>query len=234
MTNNPRKEVGVFVFNELGRQNLVTALENSLSRINGRSITVQTYSWKSRGQNPVNSLLFDEPDTVTVLNMQSCKGLEFDAVFIVDLHNAQLGLNGPGRFKMMMFVAVSRARDFVNLIDSGRQARQGQYFQHLPGPQYLDHEQTGDRGLMGASSRNGVSGKGAPENGTSMQEPGKDNLSSSWEDTLAALSRKLGLKCEDKRSKDGALWVKGGMELEKLLQPLGFTYAASRSAWWRR
>jgi DNA helicase-2/ATP-dependent DNA helicase PcrA len=234
MTNNPQKEVGVFVYNDLAREGLVTALENSLSRINGRSVTVQTYSWKSRELNPVSNLQFDKADVVTVLNMQSCKGLEFDAVFIVDLHQAQLGLNGPSRFKMQMFVAVSRARDFVNLLDSGRQAGQGQYFQHLPSSDYLDREQNGRQGSIVPRAGNLVSAKNIPEQSSPMLEACKDESSSDWEATLASLCRKIGLTCEDKRSKGGALWVKGGMEFEKHLRPLGFAYAASRTAWWRK
>ncbi len=232
MTNNPQKEAGVFVFNDVLREDLVTALEISLSQINGRNITVQTYSWKSRNKFPIKNLQFDKPDTVTVLNIQSCKGLEFDAVFIVDLHQAQFGIYGEDRFKMQMFVAVSRARDFVNLLDSGRQAGYGQYFQHLPSPEYLAREQESIHGLIAVNTGNQASGKSAPEDRTSIQEPGNSNSSSKWEDSFTVLAKEFGWRYEDKRPKNGALWVMGGMDLEQHLRPLGFTYAASRSAWW--
>ena len=234
MTNNPQKEVGVFVFNDSIRMELVTALEESLPNINGRKITVQTYSSKDRTKSIVDKLQFDKPDVVSVLNMQSCKGLEFDAVFIVDLHQAQLGIYGPDRFKMQMFVAVSRARDFVNLLDSGRQAGQGQYYQQLPGPEYLAREQKGQNGVTVLSSEKQTSGRDIPEDRTFEQVLGRENLVLDWDASFAELSEKYGLKCEDKRSKNGALWVIGGVELEELLQPFGFSYAASRSAWWRK
>jgi len=134
MKNNPSdSEVGVLVFDEAKRAGVTETLKGELGNSLGREVKVQTYSWKSREQNRVDGLIFDEKDVVTVLNMQSCKGLEFDAVFIVDLHQAQIGLYGPDKFKMHMFVAVSRGRKWVQLIDSGPHAGTGGYVQCLPG-----------------------------------------------------------------------------------------------------
>ena len=186
----------------------------------GRKITVQTYSWKSRQENKVDNLLFDKPDVVTVLNTQSCKGLEFDAVFVVNLHEAQIGIYGPDRFKMQMFVAVSRARDWVSLLDSGLRAQTGTYYECLPGPKFLDREKITEA----AKPRK------LPSKPTS---PPASAEASDWESELLKLAKKQGFSINDRRPKGGAVWVNGGNELARLLEPLGFAYSAKREGWWR-
>ena len=236
LTNNPGKEVGVFVFNEDARTAMVAELQGSLGRMRGRNITIQTYSWKSRRENKAEKLLFDIPDVITVLNMQSCKGLEFDAVFIVDLHEAQIGLYGTDRFKMQMFVAVSRARDWVSLIDSGRRAGSGSYYNCLPGPDFLERE----GGQLAASAGQSPPPADLPNRAAQSAD---DRSGSSavemvgrvdWKIALAKLSKKLALQVNDRRAKGGAVWVNGGTELSRHLEPLGFTHSEKRSGWWRK
>jgi hypothetical protein len=227
--NNPGKEIGVFVFDDQTRAVMVTALEGALGRIRGRNITIQTYSWKSRQQTKAEDLQFDAPDVVTVLNMQSCKGLEFDAVFIVDLHMAQIGLYGSDRFKMQMFVAVSRGREWVNLIDSGGRSGVGPYFGCLPASEFLDRE--GD-GVVDDVER-------APESAyaVSLMETnvlkGPDRATD-WEASLSKLATKMAFRISDRRANHGAVWVDGRSELRSVLEPLGFTYSEKRAGWWRK
>jgi DNA helicase-2/ATP-dependent DNA helicase PcrA len=235
VTNNPGKEVGVLVFDDSTRRAMVTALEEALGRIRGRNITIQTYSWKSRKENKADDLQFDAPDVVTVLNTQSCKGLEFDAVFIVDLHQAQIGIYGPDRFKMQMFVAVSRGRDYVDLIDSGKRAGSGTYHECLPGPEFLEREigfSTPERETpaVRTDSRN-VSGSAAP-NGAPLKHT-ESAGSSNWEVELSKLVAKGSLRANDCRPKGGAVWVNGGAELAHVMEPLGFKHSKKRSGWWR-
>ncbi len=219
VTNNPGKEVGVLVFADSTRSSMVSALRESLSRMRGRQITVQTYSWNSRQENKVDDLIFDSPDVVTVLNMQSCKGLEFDAVFIVDLHEASIGIYGTGRFKMQMFVAVSRAREWVNLVDSGDRAGCGQYYDCLPGPEYLERD-TDASAVKAAETRTDYVVATAPP--------------ATWEKTVAELAAKRGLVLKDLRSTGGCFWVSGGSNVADVLEPLGFRFSEARGAWWKK
>jgi superfamily I DNA and RNA helicase len=215
---------------------MFSALQNSLEGLRGRSVTIQTYSWKSRRENKAEDLKFDVPDVVTVLNVQSCKGLEFDAVFIVDMHQAQIGIYGPDRFKMQMFVAVSRGRDWVSLIDSGPRAGIGPHMECLPSKEFLDHEdQSAGRKSKTASSSVNVKPE-RPRNiehdkakTSSTLDQGED-----WEAALAKLKTKLGLMTRDMRPVGGALWVDGGRQLRAVLEPLGFDYSEKREGWWRK
>jgi DNA helicase-2/ATP-dependent DNA helicase PcrA len=236
LTNNPGQEVGVFVFDDRTRVSMVTALTQAVGKMRGRSITVQTYSWKTRRENKAEDLLFDTPDVITVLNMQSCKGLEFDAVFIVDLHEAQIGLYGPDRFKMQMFVAVSRGRDYVDLIDSGKRAGSGTYHECLPGPEFLERENgfstpEGETPAVRTDSRT-VSGSAAPKRAP-LKHTGSAGASN-WEVELSKLVAKGSLRVNDCRPKGGAVWVNGGAELAHVLEPLGFQHSEKRSGWWRQ
>ena len=236
LTNNPGKEVGVFVFEDRTRVSMVTALKQAVSRMRGRVITVQTYSWKTRRENKAEDLLFDTPDVITVLNMQSCKGLEFDAVFIVDLHEAQIGLYGPDRFKMQMFVAVSRARDCASLIDSGPRAGAGICYDCLPGTDVLERENGNPPARTSMPAVTTVSlyagGSAAPKR--DPQKPAGSVGSTNWEMELSKLVAKAGLSFRDNRLNGGAVWVNGKAELANILEPLGFQYSERRTGWWRK
>ena len=262
LTNNPGKEVGVLVFSDATRSSLVTALQGALGGMRGREITVQTYSWKTRQENKAENLLFDTPDVVTVLNAQSCKGLEFDAVFIIDLHEAPIGLYGPDRFKMQMFVAVSRAREWVSLVDSGGQARTGTYYECLPGDEFLERENAAQALKSGKSTASRVyveyqpttekepnapvdsrTQDRSPTQPAVVQAPASkkaggtgaaSRATSDWESELLKLEKNKTLSVIDHRPKGGAVWVYGGNELARFLEPLGFKYVAKRDGWWRK
>jgi DNA helicase IV len=64
-------------------------------------------------------LVFDEP-SLTVLNRASCKGLEFDAVFIVNIHKVRIEEGQEEFFKMGMYVMSARARRSLVFLWIGR------------------------------------------------------------------------------------------------------------------
>ncbi|MDB4668501.1 AAA family ATPase [bacterium] len=72
---------------------------------------VQTFS--SKKQPDEEKLSLDKPGFITVLCLASCKGLEFDAVFLPQLQQASFDPNKIDEFKMSMYVMISRARDFL-------------------------------------------------------------------------------------------------------------------------
>lgn len=237
LINNPHKEVGVLTFSDTTRNSLTNTLKKTLEEIRGRDIIVQTYSSKSHIENKAKDLVFDTSDVVTVLNVQSCKGLEFDAVFIVDLHEAQIGLYGEDRFKMQMFVAVSRARDWVSLIDSGSRAGVGKYVEVLPEEEFLERENDAYVKKAKQESARPMTDKTPtlsipPKIAQLRPEKSEHGLAS--EADLIKLTNTPSLITRDQRSKGGAFWVNGGDELAARLQPLGFVYSAKRNGWWRK
>ena len=237
LVNNPGKEVAVLTFSESGRDALYRQLQGILSTVRGRDIRLQTYSSKTWQENKVKDLVFDDDDgdVVTVLNLQSCKGLEFDAAFIADLHQSRMAQQAADRFKMQMFVAVSRARDSVTLIDSGPQAGIGDYVELLPDERVLDRE-VGTPGTRTASlPAPGAQKTVQPATFWSASSSSQGDISENWEASVRDLVKQLKLDSDDKRTRPGgSYWVFGSRDLAKHLEPLGFQYAAKRSGWWRK
>lgn len=107
------EEIGVFVPNNKKRISMVNRLR---TRFTNDEVVVQSYASQDK-ENRAEDLVFDEPGHVSVLNFASIKGLEFDAVFVVDpggvfSHGNASELNA----KMSLYVMSSRARSFLNLM----------------------------------------------------------------------------------------------------------------------
>lgn len=234
MVNNPDKEVAVLSFSEATRNAICGTIKGVLSELRGRNIVVQTYSSLTRKENRADDLVFDQGDVVTVLNLQSCKGLEFDAVFIIDLHEAKIIQQAADRFKMQMFVAVSRAREWVSLIDSGAHAGTGQYLALLPDEPTLEREGRASA-LVALPHENGHRDNPVHKETVRVRGDRRVNATSpEWESQLRELVQARRLDTDDKRSKPGgSFWVFAGLELSDALKPLGFQFSAKRSAWWR-
>lgn len=228
LRNNPGKEVGVLVFDDATRGALTEDLHGALSVVKGRTIRVQSYSSVASEASPAENLLFDAGDVVTVLNMQSCKGLEFDAVFVVDPWKARIGIYGVDRFKMQMFVAVSRARDWVHVIDCGVAAKTAPHQACMPGEEYLENEGVRGNGTLEVvvEPLRGVEGAAAILNGAVEK--------TEWELGLARLVEEHNLRTTDMRARGGALWVAADGKFARELEVLGFTFVEKRSAWWRK
>ncbi|MBY0490358.1 MAG: AAA family ATPase [Gemmatimonadaceae bacterium] len=78
-------------------------------------VVVQSYSYKDESLK-ASDLKFDYSNTVTVLSRPSVKGLEFDAVVVVDpFLLASAEGSGEQQFKMNMYVSCSRAREYLQL-----------------------------------------------------------------------------------------------------------------------
>lgn len=105
--NNPGMQIGVLCPGNSIRRTLFNKVENS---VRGTGLVVQTYASGDK----VDFMDFDRAGTITILNLHSAKGLEFDAVFIVDPF-----VDGAGALsvqsKMQLYVMASRARDYLEL-----------------------------------------------------------------------------------------------------------------------
>jgi DNA helicase II / ATP-dependent DNA helicase PcrA len=118
--NNPGREAGVIVF---GRKGDVKRAFNKIKfRVEkfGVSCRMQCYvSGRSSGHSDPGALVFDDPPSLTVLHSQSAKGLEFDAVFLVNLN--ALGAFDESEIDSFkrLYVATSRARDSLFLLIGG-------------------------------------------------------------------------------------------------------------------
>lgn len=109
------QEVGVIVDSDRDMKFFVGALKDALP-----NYLIQYYS--SKEPKLSEKLLFDSEGqgVLTVLNRKSCKGLEFDIVFLPELQNYNIDDDNETAFKMNMYVSCSRARtDLVLMISEG-------------------------------------------------------------------------------------------------------------------
>ena len=105
------EEIGVLVPSNDVRKTFVNRLK---SRLSPEGIEVQSYA-SNDNDAKAEDLVFDTPGHVTVINLQSAKGLEFDAVFIIDPGAVMMGA-AELNVKMTLYVMCSRARSFLNLM----------------------------------------------------------------------------------------------------------------------
>lgn len=118
-------EVGIILDSEHDREYFAKELSELL-----KNYTVQTYSSK----NPAGSeeLAFDREGVVTVLHRKSCKGLEFDTVFVPQLQNFSVEDTDLATFKMNLYVICSRARSELVFLCSGGESSNPAFFNHFP------------------------------------------------------------------------------------------------------
>lgn len=106
------EEVAVLTMKEKARESIFNRIRTKLE---GESIEVQSYSSSNEALR-AQDLAFDRPGHVTVLNAASAKGLEFDAVFIVDPGALMSAGSGDLNVKMTLYVLCSRARSYLNVM----------------------------------------------------------------------------------------------------------------------
>jgi DNA polymerase III delta prime subunit len=113
--NNPRHQVGLIC---LGADKTREQYFQDLKQHSGKDRLVQTYSSVNADHGDVSALEFEKP-CITVLNRASCKGLEFDAVYIVSLEDTNASEAQADFFRMNMYVMCSRARESLFLVWNG-------------------------------------------------------------------------------------------------------------------
>ncbi len=118
-------EVGVIVDNESDRQIFFQYLSKVLEHYH-----VQTYT--SQDYRNSDNLIFDKQGVVTVLNRKSCKGLEFDTVFVPQIQNLKTDDSNETTFKMNMYVVCSRARSELIFMCNAKSLEEVGVLKYLP------------------------------------------------------------------------------------------------------
>lgn len=114
--NNPRRLIGVIVANNRVRNRYLNALRNSEVKLDNGRPQITTY------QAGMDAALSFDQGGIMVINAQSCKGLEFDSVFLADINAHPYGHDDPYHTKSLFYVMVARAMDNVVLL---QQAEKG-------------------------------------------------------------------------------------------------------------
>ena len=113
--NRAHEEIGIIVNNDADRKKISNFLKNNdkLSDFN-----IQTYSYHDKNADKPYDLEFDKAKNICIFNKQSCKGLEFDTVFLPELQNFHNDDAAETSFKNDMYVMCSRARTALHLMVS--------------------------------------------------------------------------------------------------------------------
>jgi len=111
----PEKLTGVITPNNNTRERYLQALHQSDVTLDNGKPRIVTYA---SGEN--SKLSFSEGGIV-VINCQACKGLEFDTVFLADIHEYPCNKNIEEITKRRFYVMIARARERVVLLkEAGR------------------------------------------------------------------------------------------------------------------
>ncbi len=107
---NPNRLIGVITPNNNIRRRYIDALKSVDVQLDNERPRIETYQSGKRSE-----LLFDEGG-IMVINAQSCKGLEFDTVFLADINEHYLNPSMPDQKKRLFYVMVARAIDRIIML----------------------------------------------------------------------------------------------------------------------
>jgi len=108
--NNDDQDIGVFVPRAHDQLTLFEMLEGPLA---GSGIDLQMYASRHQDWKDASKLTFGTRGSVTILTDKSCKGLEFDAVFVPSLNKYRTTGMEEEFVKMKLYVMASRARSYL-------------------------------------------------------------------------------------------------------------------------
>jgi DNA helicase II / ATP-dependent DNA helicase PcrA len=110
---NPSKLIGIITPNNTVRKKFFKALCSANPKLDNDKPRIQTYYYGKK-----EALDFSQGGLM-VINVQSCKGLEFDIAIMADIDQHQ-PKHDPPSLKKRFYVMVARARDEVVLLRTGQ------------------------------------------------------------------------------------------------------------------
>jgi superfamily I DNA/RNA helicase len=128
--NQSDLEVGVFLPNQQLQIKYFNKLSHRLKDLKG--VKVQRYTSGDKSHGDARALEFDRPGVVTVLCDNSCKGLEFDAVFIPELQARRWDPAAIDHMRMQFYVLSSRARQHLAFMYSTAVGEKVPILEHFP------------------------------------------------------------------------------------------------------
>jgi len=108
--NDPTKLIGIIAPNNVVRERYYDALTNTKLHLDNGNPLVKTYS-KADPQE-----LYFKEGGIMVINAQSCKGLEFDTVFLADINQHNYWLQIRDEIKRLFYVMIARAKEQVIML----------------------------------------------------------------------------------------------------------------------
>ena len=106
----PEKLIGLITPNNAVRDRYFQALKKANVQFDNAPPAIQTYLSGSSPDIPFNE------GGLMVINAQSCKGLEFDTVFLVDINQHFCNTQNQDQTKRLFYVMVARAKEMVIML----------------------------------------------------------------------------------------------------------------------
>lgn len=131
--NQSDLEIGVFLPTQALQTKYANKLEFRLKNVKG--VRVQRFASGDKTHGDADDLVFDRPGVITVLCDSSCKGLEFDAVFIPELQARNWDPASIDHMRMQFYVLSARARQQLTFLFSASKGEQLPILTHFPGPE---------------------------------------------------------------------------------------------------
>lgn len=131
-TNHENEEIGIFVQNHSQRKKYVKAIDKKIKDASNEKLSVQSYEYGDPEWGDANKLKFDEGGTISIFSRHMSKGLEFDAVFIVEMQSISVEPSAIDEFRMGMYVLTSRARTNLYLMLNSNDENEPAILSFLP------------------------------------------------------------------------------------------------------
>ena len=131
VVNQSDLEVGVFLPTKAMQTKYYNKLVYRLRDVKG--VHVQRFTSGDAEHGDADDLTFDRPGTVTVLCDNSCKGLEFDAVFVPEIQARRWEPVAIDHMRMQFYVLSSRARQHLAFMYSAKVGERVPILDHFPG-----------------------------------------------------------------------------------------------------
>ena len=106
----PRSLIGIIAPNNIVRERYLDALKHVKVDLDYARPPIRTYSARKEEENPISPNLHFDLGGIIVINMHSCKGLEFDEVFIADINQFYCNRADPDPARRKFYVMVARAK----------------------------------------------------------------------------------------------------------------------------
>ena len=108
--NDPQQLIGVIAPNNKVRERYLDALGSVEARLEHGRPPVSTYYRSANASLPFNK------GGIMVINAHSCKGLEFDTVFLADINEHFYDTRNPDSARRLFYVMAARARNHLILL----------------------------------------------------------------------------------------------------------------------
>jgi len=130
--NHENQEIGIFVQSHGQRKKYVKTMQKKIKDESNKNLSTQSYEYGDPDWGNAEKLAFDQGGVISIFTRAMSRGLEFDAVFIVEMQSIKVEPAHIDEFRMGMYVLTSRARSNLFLIFNSNGDTDPEILSYLP------------------------------------------------------------------------------------------------------